>query len=393
MWWLIIPVTIYSAGIFALWVNMARRRGGVMPAAGVLPKVTVVVAARNEEKHITPLLAGLAAQRYPSGLLEIIVVNDDSTDRTPIVVSEYIKNYGKSSQHSFSLIYSLYAGKKRPIRSGRASSRNQSLLYNQQAGKKQAIRTGIEKASGDVILTTDADCLVGYEWVMEHALIYGSVGADMVLGEVFQKPGRSFSSHFGVFEFSALQAITESAVAAGHPVMCNAANMSFRREVYLRHVGELHPDLPSGDDMFLLHAVSRAGGVIRYAGSTTAAVETASAVTAAALLRQRARWASKTFHYRDGSTLTLAAATAACNAAVTAAAVATVLSLQYLPLVAALYGIRLLPDYLITAHNIKKRGEKMPLLPFLLSEFIYPFYFATVAVLSLLPSSRQFRSR
>lgn len=393
MWWLIIPVTIYSAGIFALWVILARRRSGVMPVAGALPKVTVVVAARNEEKDIVSLLEGLAAQIYPSGLLEIIVVNDDSTDRTPIVVSAYIKNYGKLSQHSFSLIYSLYAGKKRPVPSGRASSRNLSLLFNQQAGKKQAIRTGIEKASGDVILTTDADCLVGHEWVMEHALIYGSVGADMVLGEVFQKPDRSFASHFGVFEFSALQAITESAVAAGKPVMCNAANMSFRKEVYLRHVGELHPDLPSGDDMFLLHAVSRAGGIIRFAGSRTAAVETASAVTAAALLRQRARWASKTFHYLDGATLILAAATAACNAAVTAATVATVLSLQYLPLVAALYGIRLLPDYLITAHNIKKRGAKMPLLTFLLSELIYPFYFVAVAVLSLIPSSRQFRTR
>ncbi len=393
MWLLIIPVTIYSAGIFALWVSLVRRHVRVMPTAGTLPKVTVVVAARNEERHIVSLLDALAVQEYPPGLLEIIIVNDGSTDRTPIVVSEYLKKQGKSSSHKFLLVYSLYASKKQIMNLRRASSRNLSLLFSQHGSKKQAIRTGIEKATGDVILTTDADCVVGQDWVMEHARMYGSSGVEMVLGEVFQKPGRSFASHFGVFEFSALQAITESAVAVGHPVMGNAANMSFRKEVYLRHVDELRPDIPSGDDMFLLHAVSRVGGIIEYAGSRTAAVETASAVTAAALLRQRARWASKTLHYNDAATLILAAATAACNAAVTAAAVTAVISPRYIPLVAALYGIRLVPDYLITARNIKKRGEKMPLIPFLLSELIYPFYFVTVAVISIFPSAQQFGKR
>jgi len=130
-----------------------------------------------------------------------------------------------------------------------------------------------------------------------------------------------------------------------------------------------------------------------YAGDRAAAVETDAAVTAAALLRQRARWASKAFFYNDASTLLLAAATAACNAAVTAAALATIISPEYFPLPAALYGIRLLPDYLITVHNIKKRGVKMPLIPFMASELIYPFYFVTVAVISLFPSSRRFAGR
>lgn len=215
----------------------------------------------------------------------------------------------------------------------------------------------------------------------------------MLVGEVYQGPARGFVSLFGMLEFSALQAISESAVVAGRPVMCSAANMSFRRETYLRQAGELRPDIPSGDDMFLLHAVIRAGGVIRYAGSSAAAVETASAVTAAALLRQRARWASKSFHYSNAATLTLAAATAACNTAVTAAAAAAVISPGHIPLLATLYGIKVLPDYLIIAHNIKKRDGKMPLITFLLSELIYPFYFMTVAIISLFPSSRRFAQR
>jgi cellulose synthase/poly-beta-1,6-N-acetylglucosamine synthase-like glycosyltransferase len=364
-----------------------------------------VVAARNEEKLIIPLLESLSRQDYPADLLEIIIVNDNSTDRTPIVVSEFTEKLKKQS------------------------ALNIRLIFNPFPGKKRAIRYGIEKASGELILTTDADCVVGPGWVNAHARAYGycrvsvqagvegmgsvsaqagaytsggenthtaaagAGSADMILGEVYHGPGKSFTSRFGMFEFSALQAITEAAVVAGHPVMCNAANMSFRRDVYLRHTVEMRDGLPSGDDIFLMHAIKRAGGTIGYAGSSAAAVETATAVTAAALLRQRARWASKAYWYSDAATLTLAAATAACNAAVTAAAVASIISVAHLPLLAAMYGLRLVPDYLIIARNIKKRGERIPVIQFLASELIYPFYFMTVAILSIFPASRRFGKR
>ena len=215
----------------------------------------------------------------------------------------------------------------------------------------------------------------------------------MIVGEVYQEPGRGFASHFGSFEFSALQAITESAIRVGRPVMCSAANMAVRKDIYLRHAGALRNDIASGDDVFLLHAVKRSGGIIMHIGGSAAAAVTAGAVTMAALLRQRARWASKAYYYSDAATLTLAAATAACNAAVAAAAAASVISVKYLPLLGLLYSIRLIPDLLITSHNFKKREEHLPLCHFLLSELIYPFYFITVALLSLLPRSRSFRNR
>jgi len=381
MTWLLVPVAVYSVGIFTLWLILRVRRTDIRSAAGPLPRVTVVVAARNEEKTIETLLESLSYQDYPADLLDIIIVNDNSTDRTPIVISEFIE------------------------RRSQVSAIRMRLIYNPLSGKKRAIRYGIEKASGELIVTTDADCTVDPGWVSAHAGAYGPLeetanaaaceagSVDMIVGEVYQGPPRGFVSLFGMFEFSALQAISEAAVVAGRPVMCNAANMSFIRDVYLRHSGELRADLPSGDDIFLLHAVRRAGGRVRYAGSIAAAVETAGAVTAAALVRQRARWASKTFYYRDAATLTLAAATAACNAAVTAAAVASIISPVHLPLLALLYGLRLAPDYLIIARNIKKRGGKVPVMPFILSELIYPFYFMTVGVMSLLPAARRFGKR
>ena len=369
MWWLIIPVAIYSVGIFTLWLILQRKRDEDHPAMPGNVRISVVVAARNEEKTIVSLLGHLAKQDYPGELLEIIVVNDNSTDRTPIAVSEFISGQRQSQ------------------------AVNIRLIYNPFRGKKSAVRHAIEKASGELILMTDADCSVGPGWVSAYAAFFASGNADMIVGEVYQEPGRGFVSHFGSFEFSALQAITESAIRAGRPVMCSAANMAVRRDVYLRHAGALRNDIASGDDVFLLHAVKRSGGIIAHIGGGAAAAVTAGAVTAAALLCQRARWASKAYYYRDAATLTLAAATAACNAAVAAAAVASFISLKYLPLTCLLYAIRLIPDLLITHRNFKKREEHMPLFLFLLSELIYPFYFITVALLSLLPRSRSFRNR
>ncbi|MDM8003844.1 MAG: glycosyltransferase, partial [Bacteroidota bacterium] len=281
------------------------------------------MAARNEEKSLPSLLDSLARQDYPSDLFEVIIVNDNSTDRTPVVVSEFIADLKDRQGPCMRFIYNPFSGKKR------------------------AVRYGIEKASGEVIITTDGDCTMGPEWVRRHALWYAGGGAEMVLAPVVQRPARGFWSHFGVFEFSALQAITGASAVAGHPVMCNAANMSFRRDVFLKHADELRPDLQSGDDMFLLAAVMRDGGAVRHDGSGAAAAETAAAVTVAALLRQRARWASKAFRLRSAPTLTLAAATAACNPALAPAAVASVVWAKFIPVAAAMYAIKAVPDYLL----------------------------------------------
>ncbi|MDZ7635564.1 MAG: glycosyltransferase [Bacteroidales bacterium] len=165
MYWLIIPVAVYSLGILTLWLIVRGRRGDARPAADGTTKVTVVVAARNEAGNIEPLLESLARQDYPHDLLEIIIVNDNSTDRTPIVVSGFIE------------------------RNRLESGLRMRLIYNPFSGKKRAIRYGIEKASGELILTTDADCTVGPGWVSAHAVMYASGGENTKEAE-YVPPGK-----------------------------------------------------------------------------------------------------------------------------------------------------------------------------------------------------------
>jgi len=368
-WLLTIPVVLYSVIIFTLWFSVRKKKDKQLPDIIPATRVSVVVACRNEAENIKALLESLAAQDYPAGVIEIIIVNDNSTDRTPVAVSEFISDERLRLRLSF------------------------RLINNPFNGKKSALRHGVEKSTGELILTTDADCTMGTRWVTAMAGFYAFTGADMILAPVHQRVGGGFVQRFGAFEFAALQAVTEATGRAGFPVMCNGANMGIRRETYLKYTRRLHDEIPSGDDMFLLHSVKEAAGDIRYYGDGAAAVHTATAVSAAALLRQRARWASKAGRYRDPATLTLAAATAACHAAVTAAAAVSLFVPSFLPLLITLLAIRLLPDYLLTRHTIKKQEEHLPLPLFIIMDFLYPLWFVTVGLCSLFPRMREFRGR
>jgi chlorobactene glucosyltransferase len=97
------------------------------------PRVSVLVAAKDEEANIEACLGSLLDQDYPN--FELIAINDRSTDRTPHILDRFTK----STNGEFKAIH------VRELRSG-------------WFGKNNAMRTGIEQADGEWLLLTDADC-------------------------------------------------------------------------------------------------------------------------------------------------------------------------------------------------------------------------------------------
>ncbi|MBE0668476.1 MAG: glycosyltransferase, partial [Bacteroidales bacterium] len=114
-WLLIIPVVLYSLIILLLWFILKKKSIVTLPDRKPSARVSVIVACRNEEASIAALLESLVCQDYPVDLLDITVVNDNSTDRTPIIVSEFISEYRKKFSLSIRLIYNPHAGKKSAI--------------------------------------------------------------------------------------------------------------------------------------------------------------------------------------------------------------------------------------------------------------------------------------
>ena len=110
-------------------------------------KVTVVVPVRNEECKIGNCIRCVLEQNYPMQLLEILVVNDFSSDETLQVVKHF--------EPQIELI-----DLKEVLPED----------FRNKANKKTAIKLAIEKAKGDLIVTTDGDCEMGKNWI--RSLVY-----------------------------------------------------------------------------------------------------------------------------------------------------------------------------------------------------------------------------
>jgi glycosyltransferase involved in cell wall biosynthesis len=165
---LILVILLLASFGYYLWFLLSVRRGlkrqeGSQRADGS-GFVTVVVAARNEERTIKRCLQSLLDQTYPEESYEIIVVDDHSTDRTARVVAETAAT--------------LRRGRLIHVSLGDVSA---------SGGKPRAIAEGIRHARGDVILCTDADCVTPRGWIRSMAGQFGP-GVAFVAGPVLESP-------------------------------------------------------------------------------------------------------------------------------------------------------------------------------------------------------------
>lgn len=248
--------------------------------------VSIVIAARNEEKNIGSCLNDLLDQDFPSGNYEIIVVDDHSEDATALLVHKKIQN----NAH-LKLI-------------------NLADLTNEAYGKKAAIAAGFEQARGELIITTDADCRFTNQWLKTMAAYYQRFRPAMIIGPVSFFPQRSFWGKFMELEFISLVAAGAGALALKRPLMCNGANLAFTREAFsVLNVYGGNTKWASGDDMFLMHGIRKKYGAsaIHFLKAAPAIVRTQPPASLSGFMAQRKRWGSKTRAYPQTFTATVAA--------------------------------------------------------------------------------------
>lgn len=235
-------------------------------------KISVIIPARNEEENIGNLLVSLQKQTYPGHLYEIIVVDDHSEDNTAGVVKRF--SFVKLIQPSFTT--------------------NNSF-------KKKAIESGIAVATGDLIITTDADCIVPVNWLKTIAAFKEEKKAVFIAAPILLANNKSFLQIFQTIDFLVLQGITAAAVQKKVHNMCNGANLAYERKVFYEADGFSGIDnIASGDDMLLMNKiVTRFPDKYFYLLSKEAIVTTNAAKTWKAFFSQRIRWASKATHYND----------------------------------------------------------------------------------------------
>lgn len=239
--------------------------------------VTVIIPARNEEKNIGACLQSLLKQTYPAGLLQIIVVNDHSTDTT----KEVVLGFGAENI----LLINLADYVDDPINS-----------Y-----KKKAIEVAISKATGELIITTDADCTVQPNWVRIITNFHLQNKAAFIAAPVRIETNGSLLSIFQSLDFLTLQGITGASVFKRFHSMCNGANLAYEKKVFYEVGGFKGIDrIASGDDMLLMHKIfMKYPERVFFLKSPEAIVTTLPALTWKAFFHQRIRWASKADKYDD----------------------------------------------------------------------------------------------
>ena len=132
---------LLMAGLIIGWFRLRNVNTNLVKAS---TRVSIVIPSRNEALNLPGLLEDIYIQNYPLELLEVIIVDDHSTDET----LEVVKNF-----------------KAMPITI-------LSLSVPGIEGKKNAIETAVRQAKGEVIITTDADCHPGPEWVRSVVSFY-----------------------------------------------------------------------------------------------------------------------------------------------------------------------------------------------------------------------------
>lgn len=236
--------------------------------------ISVIIPARNEEDNIGPLLEAIQQQTYPKGQLEIIVVDDHSTDKTAEIVMKF---------------------------PGVKLIRLEDDSIN--SYKKKAIEKGIGAASGELIITTDADCIPPPGWLQNIALFKEKTNAVFIVAPVVFDCNSQPLQLFQAMDFMVLQGITGASVYKKIHSMCNGANLAYERKVFYEVNGFAGIDqIASGDDMLLMHKIAKKyPDRIYYLKSAQAIVSTQPMQTWSSFFNQRVRWASKALYYDDKS--------------------------------------------------------------------------------------------
>jgi len=316
------------------------------------PLISVLVAYKNEQENLPNLLSSLSQQNYTNW--ELILIDDHSDDKGLHACKDLINHF------PFDI---------------------QCIPNSLGQGKKQALQTGAKIAKGELLVTTDADCSFGPDWLQTIASFYTNHNSDLIIAPVRLLNNSGLLSTFQAYEFTALQITGGASALNQSAIMLNGANLACKRDLYLN--ADLLNTIASGDDMFLLEWAKKEGKKVHYLKSPKSMVYTPCEPTFSKVLKQKSRWALKAKHYSDKKIL------------VTGALVSLLTLVQLVLFIAAFFNpfislvfILLLTSKLMVDYRLLRAGRYlfglMPCLRLLLFfQLLYPFYVLSVFIYPL----------
>lgn len=349
----------YSLVLAWLAIGFLRTKFFVSKRQHAQTPLTIIICARNEEKHIALCLHSVLNQHYDKKNYQLILINDASTDNTVQQAESVLKN----------------------------SDLNYKIISNpKQKGKKQSIAYAMQFAQHDLIVLRDADTFnTSHLWLQTISDFFQEEKPDLIIAPV------ALSDNIGTFW--ALQAVENNILAMAacgsafykKPFLCNGANLIFTKQAFEKTQGYAsHLDIASGDDIFFLEDLKKIPDTkISYLKSRDAIIHTYPCRSFGELLKQKVRWASKFKRNKNLLNFLLAAITFFVNALWIFCFVGLYISPLHKSLCLTFIFSKIAFDLLLlflVSRFIKNKGLLFYGVPV---GFVYPIYAAIVGLISL----------
>lgn len=227
------------------------------------PKISVIVPAWNEEVGIISTMKSVLNNTYRK--IELIVVNDGSTDNSDKIIKDFIKEFKKTNKNKDkSIIYK----------------------YKENGGKGNALNTAIGLSSGEIIISIDADCIVDKEAINNFVILFADPNVKAAVGNVKISSSGGFLSTLQYLEFLFSFYFKKADSVMNSIYIIGGAAGAFRREVFEK-LGLYNPNNIT-EDIELSVRIQKAGMKIVYASRSIIYTEGASDLKG--LISQRSRW-------------------------------------------------------------------------------------------------------
>ncbi len=337
-------------------------------------KVTVIVPARNEEKKIIECLTSIVTTEYPSNLLEVIVVDDHSTDQTAQLVKDF------SVKHPNVRLLPLAD-----------FTRNRKI----NSYKKLAIKTAISLSEGELIVTTDADCVVPVDWLQLMVSFYELKKVCFIAAPVNLYRESSAFEKFQSLDFLGLMGVTGAGIRLGWMNMCNGANLAYAKSAFEKINGFEGIDfMASGDDIFLMQKMAAYfPDKIGFLKNKKATVFTLAKPDVKSFFAQRLRWATKSGNYQEWKITTVLVVVFFYCCAIVFSLFAAFSSIKWAILFVVLLTVKSLVDYIFLREMAVYFNRTDLLQKYWAAQVLHIIYIVTIGTVSNLKKQYDWKGR
>ena len=356
----IIITLIYLALIGSFIIGFDKVETFTLNDVASKTRFSVLIPFRNETENLPTLLETIQNLNYPKHLFEIILIDDDSTDNSVEIITEFLNKTDKNIKITQNI-----------------------RLTN--SPKKDAITTAIKQAKNQWIITTDADCSLPKYWLDSFDEFIQTTNANCIAAPVTYHHKKGFSNTFQLLDILSLQGATIGGFGIKKPFLCNGANFAYTKTLFKSINGfEGNTNIASGDDIFLLEkAAKQQPKMLHYLKCKHAIVKTNAQPNTLSLIAQRLRWASKTSAYSNlfgkltGLIVLLQNTLVIVLLGLSISGLFSVKTFLYVLIIKANI------DFYLIYKTALFFNQKAVLKSYLFAFFIYPFFSVYIAILSL----------